>query len=202
MEFREIIVIFRKHKHYFWMSVFGCVLVGFFFQQLQPMYVTSNLTLNVTRLGSDKTTDYQYHDFYRLQADERFADTVVRWLESPRIVSDIYADTRINTAEKNKHAFKAKRLSSQMIQVTYVAVDEASAQKIAQSLIDRVNTETRSLDKEQQESAWFTVIGNDPVASDGRISILFILTISFVLGIFVGFWVVLGRHYFSSNRKI
>ncbi|MDD5083472.1 MAG: hypothetical protein PHT88_00855 [Candidatus Moranbacteria bacterium] len=197
MELKDIITIFRTHRNAFFMTVALCVALGAFGHSLQKEHVASNLTLNVTRLGSDKTMDYQYHDFYRLQADERFADTVVRWLGSPRIVSDIYADI----SDANSHAFKAQRLSSQMIQVTYDAYDGAFADKIAQSLVARINREADTLNKDQQESTWFSVVGDDPVVRDGRIGITLILAVSLALGVFLGFWVVLLRHYFSSTRR-
>lgn len=197
MEFKENIAIFRKHQNYFWRTVLVCVLIGAFGQFLQREHVTSNLTLNVTRLGKDITSDYQYHDFYRLQADERFADTVVRWLGSPRIVSDIYDDT----TERERGVFKAERLSSQMIQVTYDASDEDSAKKIAQSLVSRINKETSDLNKDQQESSWFAIVGGEPVTKDGKIGMLSVLTIALVLGMFIGFWVVLIKHYFSKAKN-
>jgi capsular polysaccharide biosynthesis protein len=204
MELREYIAIFRKHRKYFWVTVCAFVIVALVWQHWQGEYVVGNLTLNVTRLGSDKTTDYQYHDFYRLQADERFADTVVRWLESPRMVSDIYESAQVNvdTASDRtlSHALTAERLSSQVIQVTYNAENALVARKISQSLIDKVNTEAGALNKDQQEVSWFVVVGSDPVIRDGRFGLMLALVVSFVLGFFVGFWVVLFRHYFLSSH--
>lgn len=203
MELKAIIAIFRKQKKYFWMTVFTCIFVGALLQYFQKESVASNLTLNITRLGKDTTSDYQYHDFYRLQADERFADTVVRWLGSPRMIADIYEDVRLIASDDNNqsslpHAFKAERLSSQMIQVTYSADNAMASQKIAQSLIFRVNARATALNKDQQETTWFVVVGGDPVVSDGRVGIALMLAIALALGIFLGFWAVLFRHYFSK----
>lgn len=197
MELKQIIALFRAQRKAFWATVLLCVVLGVVLQVTQKEHVTANLTLNVTRLGSDKTTDYQYHDFYRLQADERFADTVVRWLGSPRIVSDIYGSVASDDRSIAR-SIKAERLSSQMIQVTYSAPDEVAAQKLSRSIITQVNTETAALNKDQQEASWFTVVGNDPVAQDGRFSLAFVLAVSLALGLFLGFWTVLVRHYLEK----
>ncbi len=209
MEFKDIIDLFRRHARAFWTTTLVCVALGIVFHFAQKDFVVSNLTLNITRAGAEQTTDYQYHDFYRLQADERFADTVVRWLSSPRIVEDIYAwitsdsqdAERLRMGDERFRAFKAERLSSQMIQVTYKATGTTEARAIARSLIKRVNEETDTLNKDQQEVSWFVVVGDEPVAIDGKISLAVTVAIALALGIFLGFWTVLVRHYFTSVQK-
>lgn len=200
MEYTHIIALFRKYIRTFWVTVAVCVALGALWQITQPNFVASNLTLNVTRLGSDKTTDYQYHDFYRLQADERFADTVVRWLQAPRIVVDIYAQVPDKAASSTvpPHTFKAERLSSQMIQVTYTARDTASAQNIAQAVVQCLNEEAGVLNKDQQESSWFVIVGDAPIVTDARVSLIAVVVAAFALGMFLGFWAVLWRHYFAK----
>lgn len=197
MELKKIIAIFRRHQKAFGATLLICIVIGLAWQQWQRECVVANLTLNVTRTGSEKTIDYQYHDFYRLQADERFADTVVRWLASPRIVSDIYEGIATNDQSLTR-SIKAERLSSQMIQVVYTAPDEHTAKDLSRSIITRLNLETAALNKDQQEASWFAIVGNDPVVQDGRFSLAFALVVSSVLGMFLGFWVVLICHYLGK----
>lgn len=202
MEAKKYIAIFHKYQKSFWITVGVCVLVGVSWQYTQREAVVANLTLNVTRLGSERTTDYQYHDFYRLQADERFADTVVRWLGSPRIISDIFEQVQTQMTQRGSRplaqVFEAQRLSSQMIQVTYNAENVSAAQAIAHALLTRINAETSALNKDQQEAAWFVIVGDAPVMSDARVSMALVLALTLSLGVFLGFWMVLFRHYFSK----
>lgn len=70
-------------------STVGIVVL---FLLLQPVRYTTVLSLHVGRVHNEtQAEEYHYDDFYRLQADERFADTLVRWLASPSIVADIYS---------------------------------------------------------------------------------------------------------------
>lgn len=204
MELREYVGIFRRNTHVFLVTVAACVIVGLVWQISQREYVVSDLTLNVTRSGSEKTIDYQYHDFYRLQADERFADTVVRWLQSPRTVSDIFADARLDAGDMSQrtlaHTLKAERLSSQVIRVTYDAKDVQAAEKLAHSIVTVLNKESATLNKDQQESAWFTIQGAEPVVRDGRLSIAFVFVVSLAIGAFLGFWAVLFQNYFFVKK--
>lgn len=201
MELREYLRIFGKHIRVFLGVVAGCLLIGLIWHASQTRSFISHLTLNVTRSGSEKTADYQYHDFYRLQADERFADTLVRWLGSPRIVLDIYHDARVDQFHGGffspSDVFKAERLSSQVIEVTYRTSAAEDAAAISRSLVRVLNNQADALNKDQQEEAWFTVLGSDPVVTDGRARLAFVIVVSLAVGVFVGFWAVWIRHYWK-----
>ncbi|HCJ45777.1 MAG TPA: hypothetical protein DHV33_02565, partial [Candidatus Moranbacteria bacterium] len=170
-----------------------------------PTNFEAVLLLNIGRTNVQNTENYTYDSFYRLQADERFADTVVRWLGSPRIVENIYGtvgiDTQHMSARTLKSVFGAKRLSSQMIEVTYRHPSEKMLEKISQATINELNTHASELNKENSEKNWFVVVGSDPVIRDVRVSLSFALALSLTLGVFIGFWVALVKHYFSDNAQ-
>ena len=197
--------IFQRHAHVFFLTVLLFVIIGFFWQISQRDFVISHVTFNITRTSSEKTSDYQYHNFYRLQADERFADTVVRWMQTPRVMYDTYNQAHISPVDTHswpiQHKLTAERLSSQMIDVSYAARNDAEAKVIAQSLADRVNALTASLNNDQQESAWFMVIHDEPISQSGTYSLVLVLSVMGALGVFMGCWVVLGAHYVSQMTR-
>lgn len=202
MDFKEYIEIFQRNYKTFLTAVFLVMAMGILFQLFRPLSWKAALALNVTRAGSQATADYTYDDFYRLQADEKFADTIVRWLSSDRIVNDIFQSAQVS-GEKPAlslfpYTFKAERLSSQFIQVAYVTKDKQSAEKIAPALIGIVNRETQELNKLQKQEQWFTVIGSAPVIEENVFSWSLVIWGAFFAGIFLGFWVVLIKHYFDK----
>lgn len=205
MELTEYINIFRKQAKTFWLTVFLFVAGAFVWQGLQPRSYDAALLINIGRFGVQQTTEYAYDSFYRLQADERFADTVVRWLSSPRVVEDIYAEAKIDADTIGlrglKGAFSGKRLSSQMVEVSYAARNERQAAELSGAIVSVLNRYTDSLDREGREPGWFSVIGSDPVVRDGRTSLPIAFLAGLALGIFLGFWVVLFKHYFKNNQK-
>jgi capsular polysaccharide biosynthesis protein len=201
MELKEYLAIFKKHLKLFLGVITIFLLAGLAWQFLQPLTYKSSLTLNVTRIGTQKTDAYRYDGFYRLQADERFADTVVRWLQSPRIVADIYNDAKIMASGLSQRTlskiFKAQRLSSQEILVTYVTSDSRTAQTLAESIVKVINSKADELNKFQKEENWFTILGSEPVVRENRRDTRIVLFASLVLGAFLGFWAVLIRHYLT-----
>lgn len=206
MELRDYLKIF--FKGWFWLIIPVVLCVGFGvgykqYKNSRPVSYQVALLLNVTRSGIQVTDSYRYDDFYRLQADERFADTVVRWLESPRIVTDIYNETGIASGgiglKDLSHTFKVKRLSSQMIDVRFTSGSAREAQNISESLVKALNDETKELNQYQKEDNWFKVIGDEPVIKEFKVSWKDVLPISIASGFFLGVWTVLITNYLKKK---
>jgi hypothetical protein len=223
MECKKILRIFCFLWKWFAGTVGAVLFLGWVFWYTQPQDLTVNVLLNVTRLGADTSSEYQYHDFYRLQADERFADTVVQWLASPRIVIDIDAEASrriggladnmgsfLTPSARRYHLFKAERLSSQMIEVSFTVPKVVVGINASVAPLDRVRTmallgvlnqETALLNQGQNEPSWFTLIGNEPVSIDARFGAGFVFLIAGIAGILLGGWVVLVRYYFLGSEQ-
>jgi len=191
MELKEYIAIFKKYSKFFLLVAISIAATIFVFQLIKPLTYKASLTLNITRTGSQKTEDYKYDEFYRLQADERFADTVVRWMTLPGITADISDNAGIGEDEK----FKAKRLSSQVIEVTYITSDIKTAQKLSDSIIKTLNVETEKLNEFQKNETWFKILGDKPIITDNKPALWKSILVGLLIGFFLGFWAVLIKYY-------
>ena len=191
MELKEYIIIFKKHFKLFLLVVTLVAVAVIVFQLVKPLTYKTSLALNITRDGSQKTEDYKYDDFYRLQADERFADTIVRWMSLPAITADICGETGISGNKK----FKAKRLSSQVIEITYTTSDIKTAQKLADSVIKTLNNETEKLNEFQKNEAWFKILGSQPIIASDKPAFWKLALCGLLIGVFLGFWTVIIKHY-------
>jgi len=191
MELYQIIAIFRLHIKLFFGIMTSFFLCGFIFFISQPERYSVNLMINVTRANVQETTEYRYDDFYRLQADERFADTVVRWMGSPQIIKEICADAGM-FSEKS---FKASRLSSQMVEVVFILDKKEDALKIAESTLKILNNQTNRLNELQRQDSWFALISNEPYVQDARLGWRLVLLATVFLGLFFGIWGVMMMDY-------
>jgi capsular polysaccharide biosynthesis protein len=199
MELKEYAKILKENKEIFWLVVAIIVLGSLGFLFLRGNSYSSSLTLDITRQGSQNTADYKFDDFYRLQADEKFSETVVQWLQSPRIVSEVYSRSGVDvsgmTLRQLERTLKPEKLSSQIVSVSFSSKNPESAQKIADSIFEVVSENTQNLNKEQNESAWFKIIAQDPVVIKDSFNLLIVLLAALFIGMFVSFWVVLFFHY-------
>jgi hypothetical protein len=198
MELLEIIKIFKQKRKIFFACMAFFVLLSIIIFYFQPNYFSVDLTLNVSRKGIQKTDQYRYDNFYRLQADERFADTVVRWLGSPSILNEIALDS---AGAENIGSIKASRLSSQMIQVSFKVFKKQNGKDISASILKIISGQIEKLDQQQKDENWFLVVAEDPMIQSAKFSFLKIFSGALLLGIFSGFWLVLLAHYFEKNKK-
>lgn len=203
MDFREYWLLLKKDYKFFWVIVLGLWLLSVIWLVSQPIRYQGTLLLNVGRTASEPSAEYSYDSFYRLQADERFADTLVRWLANPRIVSDILASAGTTadfyTEQALARQFHAKRLSSQVVEVRYGASNRDALDKYADAIITTTQKYTESLNGTQQN--WFRVVGSEPVIRDARIPAWPFLLISLAAALFIAFWAVLIKHYFTPEPE-
>lgn len=208
MELKEFLKIFIDYKNTFFGIIVFFMLFGVVYFFVQPEVYKASLTLNISRGSKSEVKEYSYDDFYRLQADERFADTVVRWLGSPWVVRGILnecdfvkSDSNLSFNDKQLRGFfSAGRMSSQVIDVTFIVSDVDHAMEISDSIKKNVNLETEKLNDKQKQLRWFVVLGDDPVVTSNEKELLFLLALTGMMGLFVGFVVVMFRYYWNEEE--
>jgi hypothetical protein len=195
MELREFANIFVDRKKLFFGVFLGFIMVGLVAYRLQPERYEAALLLNVSRTGYEKTDAYRYDQFYRLQADERFADTVVRWMAAPSVRAEMVS---LGAPESVVATLSAKRLSSQMIDVRYSAPNRKGFGNVKPAIVSALNKETEKLNAEAKDPNWFTVVSGDPVVSDARVPLRIAFGGGVASGLFFAFWTVLLARYWKK----
>jgi capsular polysaccharide biosynthesis protein len=205
MELREYLGIIKKDIKILFLGVVLVVLASLAYFGLRPVSYSVSMALNVTRNGSQQTADYHYDDFYRLQADEKFAETIVQWLNDPRIVTDIHTKAGIDVGQLNlkqlARVFNSEKLSSQIVAVSFSAVDKVSAKNISEAVAEVIESNVAVLNENQNESTWFRIIAQAPVIVKNKGTIWTLLVFPVLFGIFIGFWVIMLRHYLKNKEE-
>ncbi len=198
MELKEYFQILKMEIKIFVaiMAVVFLLAGGYFI--FRPVVFDASLTLNITRSGSQNTNSYKYDDFYRMQADEKFAETIVEWLKSPRIEEDIYKNAGVDVSgyslKRLSTGITAEQRSSQVVIANFSALDQKKVQNIAYSVSKIISQNIRSLNSDQKESSWFEITSGEPVIRVREINPITILAIFFG-GIFLAFFGALFKHY-------
>lgn len=204
MDFKDFINLLKKERTLFLGVVAVCVGLAVGFQFLRPTEYRTVVSLHIARTvdASDQSShEYRYGDFYRLQADEKFADTVVRWLLSPGIVLDILeasGEGRGAPYGDLARQFEPKRLSSQFIEVRFSSSHSERGEKIATALRSVLNTRAQELNAQSSpgQDGWFSVVVDDPVTYRHEPDYLLTAFLAGIVGVFLGAWVVLLKEYF------
>ncbi|HCP08487.1 MAG TPA: hypothetical protein DIT25_01670, partial [Candidatus Moranbacteria bacterium] len=140
MEIKEYVQIIKKQTGLFLAVIAAAVLASFAYFFLQPASYTASIMLDIARDGSQETEDYKFDDFYRIQADEKFGETVVQWLKDPGVSSEIISgsgfDVKNFSLRELSKSFKAERISPQTVAVSFSSPDPEQAARISASLVD------------------------------------------------------------------
>jgi len=199
MELKEYLKIIKRNIKLFISTILLIVITIFTYFLSRPISYDTSLTLNITRIGSQQSQDYQYDNFYRIQADEKFAETIVEWLKSPRIASDIYQEAGISTKKyslKQLGKFvKAEKRSSQVVFLNFSSPSEQSAQKLSEAMKKVLSKNTEDLNKNQKDDTWFSIVASEPVIIKKQYNYWIVSGAALLAGIFLGFWMVMGKHY-------
>ncbi len=197
MELREFVDIFIKDRKVFSGIILGCIVLSVLMFRFQPEGYQATVSLNVTRGGAVETSDYRYDQFYRLQADERFADTVVRWIAAPALKDAIDAEAGVQGGVIRD--LKAARLSSQMIEVTYEASSPQALGKYATAIARVINRESAELNEQAKAADWFIVAEGVPAVGNAKLGFASMATGGLFVGVFLAFWTVLVRRYWKKG---
>lgn len=199
MELKEYLKILKKYKKTFVFIVFLVAAIGLLYFLFRPISYSTSLTINITRTGQQETADYKYDDFYRLQADEKFAETIVEWLKSPRTVADIYSESNLSfqnfSLKKLSKVINAEKLSSQIVSVSFQTPDKKISEKISAAISKILSKNISELNKNQQENTWFEIVTHDPITVEDSFNLFVVTLIFLAIGIFIAFWIVLITHY-------
>ncbi len=198
--------LYWEERRLFALIIAVSVFLTLVWQVNQPISYQASLLLNIGRQGVQATTgEYTYDNFYRLQADERFADTVVRWLESPRVVSDILKEAGIRPQAASESDLRgmigAKRLSSQVIETSFTETRKEILEKESDAIVQVLNLYASGLNQGSASDGWFVVVGSNPVILDARTAPGTAIAFGAIAGILLAFWGVAIKRYFSGAAE-
>jgi len=204
MELRAFIQLFIREKNLILTIALAALVISIFAYRLQGQWYQGEVLLSVTREAPEATVDYRYDQLYRLQADERMADTISHYLESEAGREEVAEHASLTDAPAKffvKGKVQALRLSSQLIQVRYRAKTPIEAERLASALLETGERYMASLNEQAQERNWFTLIVSDTVVKDGRFTLPLALAIGLGIGLMVAFWTVLIIWYWRGQGQ-
>lgn len=177
-------------------------LAGFSLAKLMPPSARVSLAFTIAEQSRQETTDYSYDGYYSLRASELVADTLISWLSTPSVIKDIYAASGIAIGDDRAfaeagRAFRAKKLSSQNVVVSFSAPDAAVAAKLARQTAVILSERAARLALSPKNESLFLVTASDPVIADASLPLPAASAAGLLVGAFFGF----ASSYYVRGRK-
>lgn len=206
MEFKEFLKFISKRKKKllgWWLSL---IVIGFLIVIVLPNKLQATLSIDIARnQQNEKSGEYQYDQFYRLEADGRFANTLVQWSKDPnvqRVIADQIGeklnDEQISIAMQS---MRAEKKSANLVQVSFDVMDQKDAAPFAKSTYDVFVQKTNSLNLGADQEGWFKIIGSGPTVSEKSIPLTLLFLIFASGSLLISLLIVLAGHYFKEEEK-
>lgn len=207
MELKEYVKIIKQHKMLFGGIWIFIAIIAFIWVFSQPESFNATMSIDIARQGaqndSETVREYDYDQFYRLEADDRFANTVVQWLKDPGVVNSIYADSKLKAPSDSlrslSKAFRAEKLAPNYIQIKYSATDPSNAGVIFRATEKIITKRTNSLNADAQDQNWFKTIFSGPIVAKKKLPVLPVAVGVIAGGFLVSIFGVMVRHYWREE---
>jgi capsular polysaccharide biosynthesis protein len=202
MELREYYKILKANISVIVYTVVIAVIVAYAWSVRTSQVYNASLLINISRSETQSTSDYRYDQFYRLQADDKFSETVTEWLKSPGVSQDIFAKAGISSDQKTMRdlskSFQAEKLSSNLISVRYSAELSEEAAKIAPAIESTLSDKTKNLNAAAKDPNWFQIDTSNLIVLKNIHDLPLNLGIAALAGLFLGALFAFGKHYISE----
>jgi len=202
MELREYYKILKSNISVVIYTVIIVVIAAYAWSERASQSFSASLLLNISRTEAQSTADYRFDQFYRMQADDKFAETIVEWMKSPGVAQDIFAKAGVSTSDKTMRqlakSFRAEKLSSNLVGVNFGTLTEDEAKKIASAVSDVAAAKTNSLN-DSHDPSWFKTNMTNPIILKNTEDLRVNLAIATALGLFLGTLLAFGKHYIREE---
>ena len=202
MELKEYYKILKSNFSVLIYTAIIAVVAVYSWSVRQSQTYSASLLLNIDRTETQSTSDYRYDQFYRLQADDKFAETVVEWLKSPGIAKNIFDKAGLSSDQKTMRnlskSFQAEKLSSNLVGVRYSTQTNDESGKIAPAIASVVSEKTKALNADARDPNWFQVAASDLIILKNTQDLRVNLVIAALVGFFLGTLLAFGKHYITE----
>ncbi|MFA6194019.1 MAG: hypothetical protein WC726_04120 [Parcubacteria group bacterium] len=203
MELGEYYRIFKSNIPVVIYTAIIAVVAAYAWSVRQSQTYSASLLLNVSRTETQSTADYRYDQFYRLQADDKFSETIVSWLKSPGTAKNIFDKAGVSSDQKTMRnlskSFQAEKLSSNLVSVRYSTETNEESGKIAPAIASVVSEKTKALNTDVRDPNWFQISTSDLIILKNTQDLRINLGIAALVGFFLGTLLAFGKHYISEE---
>jgi capsular polysaccharide biosynthesis protein len=204
MELREYYKILKLNMSVIFYTILISIVVVYAWSMKQSETYSASVLLNISRMETQSSADYRYDQFYRVQADEKFAETIGEWLKMPGIASEIMTKANINQVGKTvrtlSKSFQSDKMAPEIVEVRYSTTNQDDAKKISDALGGVITEKIKSLNSEAKDPNWFSVTPSNLVILRNVQDLKINLSLAIVVGLFFGVLFALAKYYTSEER--
>ncbi|MFO7806959.1 MAG: hypothetical protein R6V40_00865 [Candidatus Moraniibacteriota bacterium] len=202
MEFKDFIKLIGKYKHLLILIVLLFLVAGFFVWRYQTDFYLASFSVDIDRNNFQQSEEYKYDQFYRLEADEKFAENIVYWAGDPSFLLGVKKDFLELGGENfgDIKGISANQLSSNYVKIEYKGFVKKEVFTAYKALKKNLQEKTKKLNYENNDPNWFKLNNGELVVHKGNPSLLLYLSIALAAGFLAGIFLILFIYYFKESH--
>lgn len=204
MRIKDYLSVIRKYKILILVTAFLCGIFALILSLIYPQSYDVQVLLAIHRVNREQTADFQYDNYYSIQAAEHLSNTVVSWLETPGIVLEIFKKADLESEIKDINVevkkIRPKQISSHLVRVKLNHKNQEKAKKLASALVSVIDDRVQSIEQTADAKNSFEVKAEEPIIIlrkyDPPLATLF----GFIGGLFLGIGFAFFYEYLKSEK--
>lgn len=193
-----------KYKWFILALTLLAAVFSFIFAYLKPAVFDTSISFSINQINRQKTAQYQYDDYYAIQASDLFSQTVMSWFMTPSVLLEIYdkagVDPQIKSINSFTSRFNIKKYSPQNIVVRFKERDNKTAEKISDSIISVISQKAAASNQDADNKSLFEVKGAEPVIVQTKPLLWLYTLIGLVSGFILSLIIVNLILYFKEDK--
>ena len=199
---RDYLKIVKSNKILIFVCAILCGLLALIFSAVKPVSYETSIAFSIQKVNRQDTAEFQYDNYYSIQASELLGNSIVGWLESPEIIREVYqaADVTVETEDLNSLArgMKAKQISAHLVRVRYSQSSHEKASGIATGVIEVIKNKVESVEKDVNGQSSFVLEASEPVIVEKKYGPATLALAGIICGLCVGVGIAFGREYLKK----
>lgn len=193
----------KRRKYTIIFFALACALGSFLYVKYSAPIFIGRTSLIVHRVNREKTADFQYDNYYSVQAVEYVTNTVASLLATPDILREIYQVSELDPARENlnqlERAFKARQVSSHLAQLTIKDKDAGRVAALSKAAKEVLGKKINHLELTYQDQPSFEIIFSETIIAPREISSGIAAGAGFLGGLFIGLGFVFLKDYLRKE---
>lgn len=200
MDLKKFLQILWREKSIIAGVIVLVMVVTLFFGLFQPPVYRVYLDVEVKRVNRPPTQDYQYDEYYVIQAANLVTDTIQSWLKGKNFSQQVFVEAGFSEDQYGgwDNFLKSRKLSSQNLELKITADNKKTALQLAKIIKAAIENRVARLNLNPEGQSTFTADIHVGSVEQEIVNFLFLLLASAGGGLLLGVFLALVFFYWEK----
>lgn len=201
MNLKEFIAIILKSKSVILAVIILTIISVFFIKIIEPSKSVIYLDVEIKRINQPNTAEFQYDQYYAIQASSMVTDIVNNWFKNQNFQNEIMREIVFNnqTGQNLNNYVVSHKLSNQNLEIKVLTSNPETTNQIAKKISGVIQSRVKNLNFEVNNDPAFRADVQQTKAQKVSKNFIILFFASLVTGLILGIFLVLVNHQLKNK---